>query len=67
MNHWHVAEQINSDMPTFNKKNAYFFLFYSAEQLYVNYKMAIEYTVENDAADASSKEDLSIDTILDPC
>jgi hypothetical protein len=37
----HVAEQINSDMSTFNKK-ANFFLLYSAEQFDVNCKMAPE-------------------------
>jgi hypothetical protein len=41
INHWHVAEQINSCMPTFHKK-CQFFLLYIAEQFYVNYKMAPE-------------------------
>ncbi len=53
-------------MPTLNKK-ANFFLLYSAEQFYVNYKMAPEKKVKNNPADTSSKEDLSIDTTLDRC
>jgi hypothetical protein len=41
INHWHVAEQINSDMPTFNKKCQFFpIILYIAEQFYVNFKMA---------------------------
>jgi hypothetical protein len=47
-------------------KNAKFFLLYSAEQFYVNYKMAPDKKVKNDPTDTSSKEDLSTDTILDP-
>ncbi len=41
--HWYVAEQINSNMPTFNSKNAIFsYYMYSAEQIYVNYKIGPE-------------------------
>jgi hypothetical protein len=40
INNWHVAEQINSDVPIFNTvKNANSFLLYIAEQFYVNYTM----------------------------
>jgi hypothetical protein len=43
INHWYVAEQINSDMPTFNKKSQLVpITVYSAEQFYVNYKKAPE-------------------------
>jgi hypothetical protein len=64
--HWHAAEHINSDVPTFNKK-CQFFHIYITEQFYFNYKVAPEKKVRNDPGDTSLKENPSIDTTFDPC
>jgi hypothetical protein len=41
INHWHIAEQMDCNMPTFNEKGQFFQL-YMIELFYISYKMAPE-------------------------